>query len=654
MKNKPGSVQRTMAAAFARAEGDDPRRFTLSFSSEEPIPRYGYNEILEHTEDAVDLTRLNEIGVVLFNHNMNQVIARVERAWIENGRGCAEIAFDEDDAAETVRQKVESGTLKGVSVRGRVTTWEEVQAGGKSTDGRFDGPCMIAKRWMPMEISIVSIPADASVGVNRNFESEENLPMDENERSVGGMVASATPAAPQTEATATPAVTGAAQEAPLRTATESPEEIRRQAAEAETQRVTDIMDLCRDFDVEPQPHIASKASVDAVRTAILEQLKAERKPVDVSMTRDEGDKFRDAAADALLLRGSIQVETPAAGAADLRNLSIRDMMNECARREGIQNPERIADPLDLIRQYFNPASAFPAILDQAINKAYVQGYNTAPTTFELWTVKGTLSDFKPTKGYQQGSAGELLLVPEGGELKHDRIDDKLLPERRLNTYGRQFTLTREAIVNDDIGFVTSLPARYAASARRTVNKQVYTILASNAVIFDGTPLFGANHGNLVTPGTRPGMDSIQGMIELLMLMVGPNGDPIANLPRYVIVPVGLGILVRRVLGSQNVMISDGTGGFISQNNPLADMGLVVVEDAFLNTLGTGSNIAWYLASDKTVVPTIQVDYLNGQEIPNIRRMEYPGQLGYVWDIYLDWGITVLDYRGIIKNPGANA
>ena len=46
-----------------------------------------------------------------------------------------------------------------------------------------------------------------------------------------------------------------------------------------------------------------------------------------------------------------------------------------------------------------------------------------------------------------------------------------------------------------------------------------------------------------------------------------------------------------------------------------------------------------------------MDYLNGQEIPNIRRMETPGTLGFVWDIYLDWGISVMDYRGAIKNPG---
>ena len=52
-----------------------------------------------------------------------------------------------------------------------------------------------------------------------------------------------------------------------------------------------------------------------------------------------------------------------------------------------------------------------------------------------------------------------------------------------------------------------------------------------------------------------------------------------------------------------------------------------------------------------MVPGIQVDYLNGQETPTFRRSETAGQLGFVWDIWLDWGITVMDYRSFVKNPG---
>ena len=66
-----------------------------------------------------------------------------------------------------------SGTLKTTSVRYSVDSWEEVTAGGTSADGRFTGPCSIARHWLPYEVSIVSVPADATVGVGRELESEK-------------------------------------------------------------------------------------------------------------------------------------------------------------------------------------------------------------------------------------------------------------------------------------------------------------------------------------------------------------------------------------------------------------------------------------------------------------------------------------------------
>ena len=152
-------------------EGND-RKFQLSFSSEEPYERYWGREILDHATGAVDLTRLQEIGCVLFNHDRDVVIGKVVRVWLENNRGYAEIEFDSDDESEKIYQKVENGTLKGVSVGYRVTVWEEVLDNKTSSDGRFRGPARIARKWMPFEISIVSVPADSTVGVGRELETE--------------------------------------------------------------------------------------------------------------------------------------------------------------------------------------------------------------------------------------------------------------------------------------------------------------------------------------------------------------------------------------------------------------------------------------------------------------------------------------------------
>ena len=111
-------------------EGQDSRRRTVSFSSETPYRRYFGMEILDHAEGAVDLGRLNTVGVLLFNHDVDRVVGRVIRAWLENNRGMAEVEFDTDADAEKVFSKVQSGTLKTTSVRYRVDSWEEVRARG--------------------------------------------------------------------------------------------------------------------------------------------------------------------------------------------------------------------------------------------------------------------------------------------------------------------------------------------------------------------------------------------------------------------------------------------------------------------------------------------------------------------------------------------
>lgn len=156
----------------SRAAEDTGRRRILSFSSETPYRRWFGMEILDHEEGAVDLSRLNEVGVLLFNHDTDKVVGRVLRAWVENNRGMAEVEFDTDAEAETIFGKVASGTLKTTSVRYRVDAWEEVAAGAESEDGRFAGPCQIARKWCPMEVSVVSVPADATVGVGRSEGSE--------------------------------------------------------------------------------------------------------------------------------------------------------------------------------------------------------------------------------------------------------------------------------------------------------------------------------------------------------------------------------------------------------------------------------------------------------------------------------------------------
>nr|DAH03557.1 MAG TPA: major capsid protein [Caudoviricetes sp.] len=168
-------LERSIAITAIRAlegEGNE-RKFELSFSSEEPYSRYFGSEVLDHSDGAVDLTRLNEIGVLLFNHKRDYVIGKVLDSRIDNNRGIATVEFDDDEESERICKKVKNGTLKGVSVGYRVDSWEEVMANKTSADGKYTGPAYIARKWQPYEISIVSVPADSTVGVGREMEQKE-------------------------------------------------------------------------------------------------------------------------------------------------------------------------------------------------------------------------------------------------------------------------------------------------------------------------------------------------------------------------------------------------------------------------------------------------------------------------------------------------
>ena len=437
----------------------------------------------------------------------------------------------------------------------------------------------------------------------------------------------------------------------------SGEDIQRAVA-SERERIRSISTLCEEFGMEARSYIESGATLETVREAALEHVRANRNPIPargVDVTETAEDKFRAAAVDSLLMRSGMEIASPADGARQMMGMSLRDLAIECLANEGETGlNRRSSEELYgmLQRQFYNPTAAFPSILDNAINKAYVEGHKTVAVTFDRWTKKGSLKDFKTAdNNYLAGPAGEFLEVPEGGELKHDTFNDEKRPTRKLKTYGRQFTLTRQAFINDDIDLVTRIPAKYAASARKTINKQVYEVLIKNSAIYDGTPLFSTGHKNLLATGTGITREAMQKMIIALQSQTDEFGDAIIVRPATLIVPSGMGFEVFTIFNSPTINATGNTQAV----NPLFRYAssIEIVEEPTINVLcgGYGKAMPWFLVGHKDDTDFIEVDYLNGQEVPTIRRMETPGTLGFVWDIYLDWGVAVMDWRGAVKNNG---
>ena len=441
---------------------------------------------------------------------------------------------------------------------------------------------------------------------------EAQAEIDAQERGLaGGTGAAAAPPAANPQQTTPPPAT-----APQTV----PADGQRSATEAERNRVTEIMALCRDFDVDPAEHIRNGSSLDQVRSSILDGMRQTGSPVGVQVTRDENETFRQRATDALMLRAGVPVATPADGANELRSMSLRDLAIECLSRDG----------------------------RDTIRKSIVQLYNAVPTTFQAWTTKGSLKDFKTTADHEYviGGMGDFLLVPENGELKPDKPRTELLPNRKLDTYGRTFSMTRQAFINDDIGFLTEVPGLYAAAAKKTIDKQVYSLLYNNAPIFDGVNLFHKNHGNLIAKGGKPTQASIQAIILQMQHQRDQFGEAIYITPQHIIVPVGYEFELAVILHSTQVVGSNN-----NDINPLYNYPINIIQTPVLNALAGDKEVPWFMVANTASAKHIQVDYLNGQETPTVRRMETPGVLGFQWDIYLDWGIAVRDFRGIAKNPG---
>ncbi|MCI8887942.1 MAG: hypothetical protein HFG70_07625 [Hungatella sp.] len=434
---------------------------------------------------------------------------------------------------------------------------------------------------------------------------------------------------------------------------ETGQDIAARAVETERQRVQDITAICREFQVDALEHIRQGHTMDQVREAILEELKAGGAPIAVRVMADEGDKFRDAATDGLLMRSNIPVHTQPGDPVPMRGMSLRDLGIECLSREGRSANELLRmDKSDLYaelcRQFYNPSAAFPAIMDNTIRKSIVHLYNQVPTTFQEFTTKGSLSDFKDTKDHEYviGGVGDFLKVPENGEIKADIPKTDMLPSRKLETYGKQFSMTRQAFINDDIGFITEIPGLYAARAKKTIDKQVYVILFNNDKIFDKKELFSKDHKNLEDKGSKPTQTSIQSIILLMQGQTDQFGEAIYITPRTIVLPMGYEFDMAVILRSTQV-----TGAANNDINPLHNYPLKVVQSPVLNVLAKKNPCPWFMFADPSSARGIQVDYLNGQETPTVRRMEAPGTLGFTWDIFLDWGISVRDYRGMAKNPG---
>jgi HK97 family phage major capsid protein len=146
-----------------KAVVSDERTIDLSVSSDKPYTRWWYHEILDHSDEAVDLSRMNDSAMSLYNHNRDDYLGVIEKAWLDGGKLYNTIRFDEHELAEKIVRSINKGIIKNVSI-GYIV--HELLLVKKSDD---DLNIYKATKWTPFESSFVTVPADASVGVGRQY-----------------------------------------------------------------------------------------------------------------------------------------------------------------------------------------------------------------------------------------------------------------------------------------------------------------------------------------------------------------------------------------------------------------------------------------------------------------------------------------------------
>ncbi|HIE6471410.1 TPA: ClpP-like prohead protease/major capsid protein fusion protein [Proteus mirabilis] len=298
------------------------------------------------------------------------------------------------------------------------------------------------------------------------------------------------------------------------------------------------------------------------------------------------------------------------------------------------------NPMQMIGMAFtHSTSDFGNILLDVANKAILLGWEENDETFEKWTKKGQLSDFKTAHRVGLGAFPSLRQVREGAEYKYVTLDDKG-ETIALATYGELFSITRQAIINDDMNMLTDVPMKFGRAAKATVGDLVYAVLIDNEKMSDKKALFSTDHKNMLTGG----MDVETISAGRTAMRQQKEGERTLNIrPAFMLVPTTLETQAIQVVKSGSVKGADVNANII---NPVRDLAEIIAEPR----LDDASEKDWYMVS-RQGSDTIEVAYLNGIDVPYIDQLEGFTSDGVTTKVRIDAGVAPVDYRGLLKVTG---
>ena len=427
----------------------------------------------------------------------------------------------------------------------------------------------------------------------------------------------------------------------------TPGQRQRFGQQLERQRIRGIRELARSFQLSPDQEdklVSSGMSLGRARKQV-EDIVAQRQNFGpgyqvVSVGRTEKESFRAAVQDSLLLRCGTKLEKPAPGADELQGLTLREIAREMVIRSG----QRAGGDIRTIVGRALTTTDMPQLLVETSRRTLMEAYEQAPETWRDWCETGTATDFKAGKAL--GLEGDVALrkIPEYGEYVDGRLAENA-EEYRVETFGRKLVISRQAIINDDLGALTDMPRLYGEACAALVGDVAYAALTDATLrMGDGKPLFDSAHHNLFTgKGGTPTVENLGAVVTGMELQRDSFGKVVTIQPRFFLAPIGLKTACESFFNTQiNAGPVVGTQAQPLVYNPYGGDFFRRIYDRRLDMAG---GTTWYLAAARS---TVKVFFLGGVQAPYIESRDNFDTDGFETKVRMDVGAKALRWITLAK------
>jgi hypothetical protein len=447
----------------------------------------------------------------------------------------------------------------------------------------------------------------------------------------------------------------------------------RQAVEAERARVLGIQHAVRlaklpeDF---AQRLVTTNQTLDQARAAIFAELATRSdatQTTQVVLVEDQADKATRGITAWLLQRAATMglvrqaatrrpelasLQGVADDPGEFRGMTLVDVAREMLERRGVKT--RGLPKMEVARLAFragaNSTSDFAVALANVMHKTLLAGYVLAPDTWRRFCGVGSVGDFRIHNRYQAGWLSALDVILESGEFKHKAVPDAVREQIQAGTRGNIIALTRQAIVNDDMGLFNRTSAQVGRAVGLSIEADAYAALAANAnlgpTMADGLPLFNAAHNNIGV-GAAISMVAIDADRQVMAIQRDPSGNEILDLrPTVLVLPLALGGTARQINDSQYDP-DTLAGKQLFKPNIVRGLFSEVVDSPRLPIPSTRR----YLFADPSIHPVLEVAFLDGIQEPYLETRDGWEVDGAEWKVRIDYGVGGVDFRGAVTNAG---